>query len=134
MFFLLMIRRPPSFTRTYPLFPFTTLFRAVLTLVGGSPVSLASLLGLQDEAITLVAIDPAEALRAVAIVLEHAAFKHVIIVGVVGATAGRRLQPQQVAEAVDEGSEEHTSELQSLMRISYAVFCLQKKTKQHQDT
>src|SRR3546814_7245819 len=28
-------------------------------------------------------------------------------------------------------SEEHTSELQSLMRISYAVFCLQKKTKQH---
>src|SRR3546814_3344626 len=102
MFFLLMIRRPPSFTRTYPLFPFTTLFRAVLTLVGGSPVSLASLLGLQDEAITLVAIDPAEALRAVAIVLEHAAFKHVIIVGVVGATAGRRLQPQQAAEAVDE--------------------------------
>src|SRR3546814_16771731 len=102
MFFLLMIRRPPSFTRTYPLFPFTTLFRAVLTLVGGSPVSLASLLRLQDEAITLVAIDPAKALRAVAIVLEHAAFKHVIIVGVVGATAGRRAQPQQVAEAVDD--------------------------------
>src|SRR3546814_2071501 len=67
----------------------------VITLVGGSPVSLASLLGLQDEAITLVAIDPAEAMRAVAIVLEHAAFR----------------------------SEEHTSELQSLMRISYAVFC-----------
>src|SRR3546814_2386408 len=30
-------------------------------------------------------------------------------------------------------SEEHTSELQSLMRISYAVFCLKKKTKQHKD-
>src|SRR3546814_4663979 len=30
-------------------------------------------------------------------------------------------------------SEEHTSELQSLMRISYAVFCLKKKTKQHSD-
>src|SRR3546814_17849019 len=29
-------------------------------------------------------------------------------------------------------SEEHTSELQSLMRISYAVFCLKKKTKQHE--
>src|SRR3546814_8455848 len=32
------------------------------------------------------------------------------------------------AEMVDERSEEHTSELQSLMRISYAVFCLKKKT------
>src|SRR3546814_10828479 len=31
-------------------------------------------------------------------------------------------------------SEEHTSELQSLMRISYAVFCLKKKKKQHDDT
>src|SRR3546814_1658259 len=31
-------------------------------------------------------------------------------------------------------SEEHTSELQSLMRISYAVFCLKKKTKQHTET
>src|SRR3546814_8512930 len=32
---------------------------------------------------------------------------------------------------VDERSEEHTSELQSLMRISYAVFCLKKKNKKH---
>src|SRR3546814_4681189 len=32
-----------------------------------------------------------------------------------------------------ERSEEHTSELQSLMRISYAVFCLKKKKKQHKD-
>src|SRR3546814_991604 len=75
----------------------------VLTLVGGSPVSLASLLGLQDDAITLVAIDPAEALSAVAIVLEHAAFKHVI------------------------RTDEHTSELQSLTRISNAVFRVKKK-------
>src|SRR3546814_3550660 len=33
--------------------------------------------------------------------------------------------------AIRERSEEHTSELQSLMRISYAVFCLKKKTQQH---
>src|SRR3546814_2438918 len=39
--------------------------------------------------------------------------------------AGLYLPPPMVAK-----SEEHTSELQSLMRISYAVFCLQKKTKQ----
>src|SRR3546814_2606438 len=39
--------------------------------------------------------------------------------------AGVRQQPRALADAVR--SEEHTSELQSLMRISYAVFCLQKK-------
>src|SRR3546814_1861294 len=35
---------------------------------------------------------------------------------------------------IDERSEEHTSELQSLMRISYAVFCLKKKKKTHTNT
>src|SRR3546814_5514590 len=35
--------------------------------------------------------------------------------------------------AIDARSEEHTSELQSLMRISYAVFCLKKKTKQYKN-
>src|SRR3546814_2079821 len=38
-------------------------------------------------------------------------------------------QPQVEAGRIAERSEEHTSELQSLMRISYAVFCLKKKTK-----
>src|SRR3546814_1435239 len=41
----------------------------------------------------------------------------------------RRLQGRQVAGGTDQRSEEHTSELQSLMRISYAVFCLKKKIK-----
>src|SRR3546814_9574037 len=57
--------------------------------------------------------------------------------GGAGATvvlAGRRLQPLQDLAAqlqnnnIQARSEEHTSELQSLMRISYAVFCLKKKT------
>src|SRR3546814_3543735 len=56
-------------------------------------------------------------------------------------TAGQRRVREQRIE-VDRGvrdrddmrSEEHTSELQSLMRISYAVFCLKKKTKQKQQT
>src|SRR3546814_9001519 len=40
------------------------------------------------------------------------------------------LEPDQALEAIGEPrSEEHTSELQSLMRISYAVFCLKKKMK-----
>src|SRR3546814_962226 len=40
-------------------------------------------------------------------------------------------QPHQPEEAAAVRSEEHTSELQSLMRISYAVFCLKKKTTSH---
>src|SRR3546814_314166 len=41
----------------------------------------------------------------------------------------RFAQPSRLVWAVDDRSEEHTSELQSLMRISYAVFCLKKKQK-----
>src|SRR3546814_1857062 len=52
-------------------------------------------------------------------------------------TAFSRLFPEieppfQIVETPDARSEEHTSELQSLMRISYAVFCLKKKTLNHQ--
>src|SRR3546814_4735797 len=43
------------------------------------------------------------------------------------------IRPSIIAQQIDERSEEHTSELQSLMRISYAVFCLKKK-KQHKNT
>src|SRR3546814_10731095 len=39
-------------------------------------------------------------------------------------------RPDIIRKSIDLRSEEHTSELQSLMRISYAVFCLKKKTKQ----
>src|SRR3546814_6484036 len=42
------------------------------------------------------------------------------------------VQVKSRREHLGERSEEHTSELQSLMRISYAVFCLKKKTKSHQ--
>src|SRR3546814_9737619 len=95
-----MIRRPPRSTRTDTLFPYTTLFRS----------------------------------RHVQI-LEEAR-----LVAVTKGFEGRR--PHTSCELTDEGanmhsrwafprgcgrSEEHTSELQSLMRISYAVFCLKKK-------
>src|SRR3546814_9980011 len=43
----------------------------------------------------------------------------------------RRVDAEQAARPRSKRSEEHTSELQSLMRISYAVFCLKKKNKQH---
>src|SRR3546814_4641453 len=47
------------------------------------------------------------------------------------AAFGIRLQSPALATALTARSEEHTSELQSLMRISYAVFCLKKKKKVH---
>src|SRR3546814_7663098 len=44
------------------------------------------------------------------------------------------IDPRQSKDAIDPRSEEHTSELQSLMRISYAVFCLKKKKQKTNDT
>src|SRR3546814_8670628 len=47
-------------------------------------------------------------------------------------TEGSKITAENIESALDRRSEEHTSELQSLMRISYAVFCLKKKTKDTQ--
>src|SRR3546814_2181072 len=98
-----MIRRPPRSTRTDTLFPYTTLFRS--DVLGNDQQRLARLHhGLQQrqhglQAAELLLVDQDVG------VIEH----RLHLVGV-----GR--------------SEGHTSELQSLMRISYAVFCLKKKT------
>src|SRR3546814_10437304 len=96
-----MIRLPPRSTRTDTLFPYTTLFRSLLTL----------LMVLTGCATT----PPSNPDNLCAIFRE---------------------KPDWYDAAVDVRdkwgvpvrSEEHTSELQSLMRISYAVFCLKKKT------
>src|SRR3546814_3000907 len=98
-----MIRQPPRSTRTDTLFPYTTLFRSVVARGVRRPASEAAL-DHQD----------ARLLRAQR--------------GREGAAAAH--DPAQPHAAVAR-SEEHTSELQSLMRISYAVFCLKKKTKVH---
>src|SRR3546814_3983056 len=99
-FFFLMIRRPPRSTRTDTLFPYTTLFRSVgpFDLAG---VDRASIGERQNEV-------PAGVLR-----------------GGLHADAGCSVLAVCPVRATR--SEEHTSELQSLMRISYAVFCLKKK-------
>src|SRR3546814_9332022 len=54
-------------------------------------------------------------------------------VGVLRSDRGQRVERRALEEG-DLRSEEHTSELQSLMRISYAVFCLKKKNKKHNKT
>src|SRR3546814_10563213 len=104
-FFFLMIRRPPRSTRTDTLFPYTTLFRSGLT--DRTPRRFFSLRWLLP------------------IVNEDRD-----VWALPPGDAGRVHAPRQ-----QKRSEEHTSELQSLMRISYAVFCLKKKQKneaQHQ--
>src|SRR3546814_1987239 len=102
-----MIRRPPRSTRTDTLFPYTTLFR--------SPVRRLARLGRQQGAgIFHLQLGTGGMARHQGAGAEAAAAEHRV---------GEDDQRRQLAR-----SEEHTSELQSLMRSSYAVFCLKKKT------
>src|SRR3546814_3095089 len=102
-----MIRRPPRSTRTDTLFPYTTLFRSI---------------GLPPEGrkytphVTLARLKDAPSGRVQDFLAAH---------------GGLRTEPFPVTgfTLYSSRSEEHTSELQSLMRISYAVFCLKKKTR-----
>src|SRR3546814_4689289 len=106
-----MIRRPPRSTLTDPPFPYTTLFRSV------GPV----LHRLHRHWDIAVAGDE-DHRRA------HAAPAQLVVQ--VGARHPRHADVEQQAAR----SEEHTSELQSLMRISYAVFCLKKKNSHRTTT
>src|SRR3546814_10242058 len=109
-----MIRRPPRSTRTYTLFPYTTLVRSRL---------LALLERLDRAGVARVAVG----------VVLHRAAAIGLLQFVVACVPGNPQDLVVVAFAHESHipfrSEEHTSELQSLMRISYAVFCL-KKTQQ----
>src|SRR3546814_2132666 len=107
-----MIRRPPRSTRTDTLFPYTTLFRSSGHRPEGQDISLH-------------------------IQRRRAGFEGVIPHKNRPSFPRRRepiSRPSGLRLLMGDGrSEEHTSELQSLMRISYAVFCLKKKNKQHTD-
>src|SRR3546814_6671432 len=98
-----MIRRPPRSTRTDTLFPYTTLFRSYLHREGRL-----------DQRAHRTDAPVGDQGAAVAARLDHR-----------GDGVGD-LRPGQ-SGGLPERSEEHTSELQSLMRISYAVFCLKKQ-------
>src|SRR3546814_10439114 len=129
-----MIRRPPRSTRTDTLFPYTTLFRSRLsrdlfwtfTHIGGGPLlpdlkQQAQRLGIADRVTWRGAQAQDEVLAAYR---DADAF----------ALACRRDSDGDMdglPNVLMERSEEHTSELQSLMRISYAVFCLKKKKRAH---
>src|SRR3546814_7398289 len=100
-----MIRRPPRSTRTDTLFPYTTLFRSGLRRQARASQGIRRLL----MAPKLVAITGAS--------------------GFLGSHTIAALAETDMNVRALTRSEEHTSELQSLMRISYAVFCLKKKKK-----
>src|SRR3546814_5490436 len=97
--FFFTIQGPPRSTRTYTLFPYTTRFRSRHARVDlrGDTTEL-----LQTGHVERLAVDHDRALR-------------------------WQLKAEKHGEQARLRSEEHTSELQSLMRISYVVFCLKKK-------
>src|SRR3546814_9547538 len=124
-----MIRRPPRSTRTDTLFPYTTLFR--------SHRRLGRLLWRDDRHDAQRKprdLEPADAPRP-----DRRPFRQRRSPGKDARSAGSASEGHapRLSRARPwlrgDRSEEHTSELQSLMRISYAVFCL-KKTKKHTRT
>src|SRR3546814_5682610 len=99
-----MLRRPPRPTRTDTLLPYTTLFRSGFLVLRNISVTVA-----RELAPAGLRSSPQEA--------EHnqSDTPQCLVLGLLRSPAGASR------------SEEHTSELQSLMRLSYAVFCLKKK-------
>src|SRR3546814_6938949 len=136
-----MIRRPPISTRTDTLFPSTTLFRSVanIPLVPESPPP-AILFNLSHPLIVGLTTSPdrlVQVRRNRLLALKQAPETAYVDPEKVTAELAfaRRLFADNGWPVIDVTrrsirSEEHTSELQSLMRISYAVFCL-KKTKRY---
>src|SRR3546814_1756750 len=102
-----MIRRPPRSTRTDTLFPYTTLFRSHVVGDHERRQDRADLAGAHGAGLPVAQLAVAVAVQRI----DHG--------------ADRDPAHEQVPMLLR--SEEHTSELQSLMRISYAVFCLKKK-------
>src|SRR3546814_6405877 len=104
IFFFLMIRRPPRSTRTDTLFPYTTLFRSSLgasvAFTGEGSDCNPSRCALPITALRLTPSPSASAIWLAVMPCSQSLFR----------------------------TEEHTYELQSLMRKSYAVFCLKKNT------
>src|SRR3546814_5463567 len=116
-----MIRRPPRSTRTDTLFPYTTLFR--------SHEGAAALPARRDA---LSRGDPRPSYRNLHRARDGGPSQvpplreHCRLFRGLGTLLGATAEGDGALR-----SEEHTSELQSLMRISYAVFCLKKKNKQY---
>src|SRR3546814_1639355 len=109
-----MIRRPPRSTRTDTLFPYTTLFRSFKSLMETYSRTR------RETATTRI--------------VEHRSVIPNLVDFFDTRTGSTSVRQSVSADRAKIRSEEHTSELQSLMRISYAVFCLKKKKTKHHTT
>src|SRR3546814_10341837 len=112
-----MIRRPTRSTRTDPLFPYTTLFRS-----WGLIALIYATMRYYWEG------NYAFSMKLLATV---APWLLLVSVPYILWLDRRMIEPRDGCWQFGRRSEEHTSELQSLMRISYAVFCLKKKQHKH---
>src|SRR3546814_3714549 len=118
-----MIRRPPRSTRTDTLFPYTPLFRSRAELSGAALRTRPRGLAVDGEAwsggfaITHPLIRATRRNLIASARIDYLDSKNALFGSTIAAEKTR--------------SEEHTSELQSLMRISYAVFCFKKKNNTH---
>src|SRR3546814_5316186 len=111
-----MIRRPPRSTRTDTLCPYTTLFR--------SPASLSIARTMRNAMSRRIALKRPKSEELKQLEDEIARLE-----SLGNADADMLVRLREERDRLERRrSEEHTSELQSLMRISYAVFCLKKKT------
>src|SRR3546814_3059791 len=105
-----MIRRPPKSTRTDTLFPYTTLFRSAIGWDSATEV---------------------EAVSSGNVGGGSTGFPQTLTGSKDGFTENAAHYATMTCNSSSTRSEEHTSELQSLMRISYAVFCLKKKLQKY---
>src|SRR3546814_1391859 len=132
-----MIRRPPRSTRTDTLFPYTTLFRSGHARAGRLQlrahrqqigVFLASALDRERRPGCRMRVRND---KKVELLQRLYRFRHACdaVAGMALHEHGAQIVP--LLDVVLRRSEEHTSELQSLMSISYAVFCLKKKTSSY---
>src|SRR3546814_8689704 len=112
-----MRRRPPRSTRTDTLFPYTTLFRSEFVLLLEIP-------NFVDPGLSYQWLPPTPYVAPIRVGSTCVSIEPTRI---------RSLEPYPIIapDFWQARSEEHTSELQSLMRTSYAVFCLQKKKPTH---
>src|SRR3546814_7595278 len=125
IFFFVMIRRPPRSTRTAPLFPNTTRFRSRRP---DAEPDRRQESGRRRVARGAAGHQPASRARHQAAIPASKSDGGAVPNGLARSSAAHAERPRGAsADDAFPRSEEHTSELQSLLRISYAVFCLKKK-------
>src|SRR3546814_9351649 len=111
-----MIRRPPRSTRTDTLFPYTTLFRSNLSMPQMRTTTFADII--EENPASVEWHTPEETAK---------------LLDSTSSINRAKVEAAKRAGRLMVRSEEHTSELQSLMRISYAVFCLKKKQNRNKN-